>query len=242
MKYRVLKIYIFLIFIALGNSFLLRAQGGAQVGLTIFPHFSGARLAGSTTAAPGVIDSLEAREISRPSLGMGLAVQWRADRAGFRTGLQVVESGYRTIRETIPAGQEAPEGALEWQIAQRILRIEVPAEILFLQKWNDRDRMNFTMGFSAAWGIAYSEDITFFSAERLGRTRQRQDRGMFTPLQLAFQTGIGWQRDFGEKIIFFAQPTFQFWYTGLLRGTPEVNRSLYTLGLKTGIVFKTKSN
>jgi hypothetical protein len=219
-----------------------RTQGGAQVGVAIFPHFSGARLAASTTAPPGVIAILEEREISRPSLGAGLAVQWQAERAGFRTGLQVVESGYRTVRENIPSGQEAPEGASEWQIAQRLLRLEVPAEILFMQSWNDRDRMNFTMGLSAAFGISYSEDITFYSAERLGRTRQIQDRGMFTPLQLAFQTGIGWQRDFGERIVFFMQPTFQFWYTGLLRGTPEVNRNLYTLGLKTGIVFKTKIN
>ncbi len=228
--------------VGIGWSGRIFAQGGAQVGFAVFPHFSGARLAAGTTAAPGIVDSLEAREISRPSLGLGLAVQWRAERAGFRTGIQLVESGYRTVRETLPAGQEAPEGALEWQTAQRIVRIEVPAEILFLQSWNDRDRMNFTMGFSAAWGLAFSEDITYFSAERLGRSRQRQDRGMFSPLQLAFQTGIGWQRDFGEKIVFFAQPTFQFWYTALLRDTPEVNRSLYTLGLKTGIVFKTKSN
>ena len=242
MNFNILKILFFLILSNFGRFSQILAQGGAQVGFSLFPHFSGSRLAASTTAAPGIIDSLEARETSRPSLGMGFAVQWRAERAGFRTGLQIVESGYRTIRETIPTGQEAPEGALEWQIAQRIVRLEVPAEILFLQSWNDRDRMNFTMGFSAAWSIAFSEDTTFFSAEKLGRTRQRQDRGLFTPLQLAFQTGIGWQRDIGEKIVFFAQPTFQFWYTGLLRGTPEVNRSLYTLGLKTGIIFKTKSN
>ncbi len=217
-------------------------QGGLQYGLTVYPNFSGGRLAASTTASQRVIDSIEAREIAKPSLSLGLAVQWRGLKAGFRTGFQLTETGYRSIREPVPPGVQAPEDAIDRQVAYRNVNLELPAELLFFHELNDKDRLNFMMGFSAAYNLNNFEDNIFFSGERLGRERQKLNNSDFQRLQLAFQTGIGWQRDLGRKMIIFVQPTFQFWYTGLLLDADEVNRNLYSVGLKTGILLKNNTN
>lgn len=214
------------------------AQGSPQFGLTASPGISGARLAAGTFLNDDALDSLEARETSRPSLALGLAAQWRGAKAGFRLGFQFTNSGYRTVQEAIPPGEPAPPGAVNRSIAYRSTFIEMPAEILFLHEINPKDRVNFMMGFGAAYNIGNYEDTTFFSGEKIGTERQKLSNDNFRRLHLSFQTGIGWQRDFGEKIVFFVQPTFQFWFNGLLLDADEVNRNLYSIGLKTGILLK----
>lgn len=221
---------------------LATAQNGPQFGITVFPNYSGGRIAAGSTINEAAIDSIELRETSRPSLSWGITAQWRAEKIGFRTGFQLTDTGYRSVKEGIPAGVEAPDGALTRRVDYRNLNIELPAEILFLHELNARHRVNFMMGFSAAYNLRNYEDNIFFSGEKIGRTRNPISNDAFQRLQLGFQTGIGWQHDMGERLIFFAQPTFYFWYTGLLAETEDVNRSLYAIGLKTGILFKTKTN
>lgn len=232
---------LFFISLLLG-SVAAAAQDGPQWGITAFPNYSGARIAAGSTINKDAIDSLELRETARPSLSWGLAVQWRAEKIGFRTGFQIADTGYRSIREDIPAGVEAPDGALTRRVDYRNILIELPAEVLFLHELNPRNRLNFMMGFNAAYNLSNYEDNIFFSGEKIGRVRNQLDNDAFERLQLGFQTGLGWQRDVGQGLIFFAQPTFYFWYSGLLAETEDLNRSLYAIGLKTGILLKTKTN
>ncbi len=220
----------------------MSAQNGPQFGITVFPNYSGGRIAAGSTVNEAAIDSIELRETSRPSLSWGVAAQWRAEKIGFRTGFQITDTGYRSVKEGIPTNVEAPDGALTRRVDYRNLNIELPAEILFLHELNDRHRVNFMMGMSAAYNLNNYEDNIFFSGEKIGRARNKISNNDFQRLQLGFQTGIGWQYDMGERMIFFAQPTFYFWYTGLLAEAEDVNRSLYAIGLKTGILFKTKTN
>ena len=214
------------------------AQEGPQYGLSAYPSFSGARLGAGTTINNAALDSLEARETSRPSIAFGLAAQWRGAKAGFRTGIQLTNTGYRTVQEPVPTGEPAPPGAVTRSIAYRSMFIEMPAEILFLHEINTKDRVNFMMGVGAAYNIGNYEDTTYFSGERIGTEKQKLSNDNFRRLHLSFQTGVGWQRDFGQKVVFFVQPTFQFWFNGLLLEPGEVNRNLYSIGLKTGILLK----
>ncbi len=214
----------------------------AQYGISVYPNFSGARLAASSTLNQRAIDSIEAREISKPSYSLGLLAQWRGQKAGFRIGLQYMDTGYRSVREPVPPGANAPQEALNRQVIYRNINLELPAELLFMHALNDKDRLNFMMGFSAAYILQNREDYVFFSGERLSRQSNQLETNDLSRLQLAFQTGVGFQRDVGSSVVIFVQPTFQFWYTALLQPPVEANRNLYSIGLKTGILFQTNNN
>jgi hypothetical protein len=232
--------------IALGILLLLSSElagQGTMFGVTAYPNISGRRLAATTSVNNAAIDSLEARETSRPSLSLGLAVQWQGLKGGFRTGIQFADTGYRTIREPVTPGPDVPDNAQTQSTVFRNLNIELPAEILFMHELSPRDRLNFMMGFSAAFNVSNYEQTVYFSGERISQDNMKISNDGFQRVQLAFQTGVGWQHEFGENIVFFAQPTFQFWITGLLLEPKEgVNRSLYAFGLKTGILFRTNTN
>lgn len=221
---------------------LTAAFSQAQYGISVYPNFSGARLAASSTLNQRAVDSIEAREISKPSYSLGLVAQWRGQKAGFRIGLQYMDTGYRSVREPVPPGANAPEEALNQQVIYRNINLELPAELLFIHALSDKDRLNFMMGFSAAYILQNREDYVFFSGERLSRQTNRLQTADLNRLQLAFQTGVGFQRDLGGSVAIFVQPTFQFWYTALLQPPAEANRNLYSVGLKTGILFQTNNN
>lgn len=232
--------------LVLGALLLLSSELAGQgtiFGITAYPNISGRRLAAGTSVNNAAIDSLEARETSRPSMSLGLAAQWQGLKGGFRTGIQFADTGYRTIREPVTPGPDVPANAQTQSIVYRNLNIEVPAEILFMHEVSPKDRLNFMMGFSAAFNVSNFEQTVYYGGEKIGQDNMKISNDGFQRLQMAFQTGVGWQHEFGEKIVFFAQPTFQFWLTGLLlEPKEEVNRSLYAFGLKTGILFKTNTN
>ncbi len=237
---KMLRSLIAVFFLTIFPAAFALTQPNLQFGLSAYPNFSGARLAASTTANQMIIDSIEAREVSRPAFSLGLAVQWRGAKAGFRTGMQINDTGYRSVREPVPAGVPAPPDAITRTVVYRNLNLEVPAEVLFIHEAGPKDRLNFMMGFSAAYNLNNFEDNIFYSGERIGRESEKLSNAGFRRLQMAFQTGVGWQRDFGRSVVLFLQPTFQFWYTALLEEPEDnVNRNLYNIGLKTGILFRT---
>ncbi len=221
---------------------LVAAFSQTQYGISAYLNFSGARLAASSTLNQRAIDSIEAREISKPSYSVGLLTQRLGQKAGFRIGLQYMDTGYRTVREPVPPGANAPAGAFRQQVIYRHINLELPAELLFIHALSGKDRLNFMMGFSAAYILQNREDYVFFSGERLSRQVNRLATADLNRLQLAFQTGIGFQHDLGSSLAIFVQPAFLFWYTALVQPPAEANRNLYSIGLKTGILFQTNNN
>jgi len=235
-------INLLLLIVATGLAAPVWAQNLPQLGLLAYPNFSGARIAAGSFLNNAQIDSLERRETNRTSISAGLVVQWQAEKAGFRSGIQYTESGYASIREPIPGGSNSPEGASTQRLQYKSFFLEIPAELLFIHQPDSKNKVNFSMGLSAAFNFRNTEQTDFFSGEKIASQQVTLGNALFTPLHISFITGMGWQHDISPKIAFFAQPTFQFWFNGLLREAIDLNRNLYAIGLKTGILFNPNNN
>jgi hypothetical protein len=238
MKY----IILLLLISALGASLPLQAQNLPYLGLVAYPNISGARIAAGSFLNNAQIDSLERRETTRTSRSAGLVVQWQAEKVGFRSGILYTESGYASVREPVPGGSNSPEGASTQRLQYKSVLLEIPAELLFVHQPDNKNRVNFSMGLSAAINVRNIEQTDYYSGEKISSRQVTLDNHDFTPIHLSFVTGMGWQHEISPKFAFFAQPTFQFWFNGLLREAIDLNRNLYSVGLKTGILFNPNNN
>ena len=219
----------------------LSTWGFSQVefgwGLEAYPNFSHRRLATETSVSNAQIIALEDLEVARPSYGAGAFAQWRGGRAGFQTGLRFMNTGYQTVRTPLSADDTPPPGATEKRIIYQNLFLEAPAEIQFFQELDDNNDFFFMTGLALAYNLSNTNKTIYYTGDTQSVEAEKADNGNFSQFSYSFLTGIGWDHQFSDRLSLVLQPTFQFWLRGLLIDA-EINRNLYSVGLRVGVKFR----
>ncbi|MCB0567198.1 MAG: outer membrane beta-barrel protein [Phaeodactylibacter sp.] len=206
-------------------------------GLEVYPNFSHRRLAAETTVSSKQIKELEELEAARLSYGAGVFAQWRGGRAGFQTGLRFMDTGYRTVRTPLSADDTPPSGATEKRIVYQNLFLEAPAELQFFQELDDNNDFFFMTGLALAYNLSNTNKTIYYTGDTQSVESKKAENDNFSSFSYSFLTGIGWDHQFSDRLSLVLQPTFQFWLRGLLIDA-EINRNLYSVGLRAGVKFR----
>lgn len=211
-------------------------EGGSGFGLVLEPQISGRRLiANAATISQRQIDSIERVEIGAPAYAVGLLWNTRGEKIGFQIGIQYADLGYQTQKLALPA--DSPRGnqfdRFREQFRQR--QVELPLAIHFYQSIGADDDFYFLMGGALGYSLNQAQSTIYYA----GDVRERESEevtGEYRRFNYAFQTGMGWEHHFTERLTLVVQPTFRFWLKSLQQDvTPD--RNLYQLGVQIGLRF-----
>jgi hypothetical protein len=227
----------YILLLALALPLGLSAQSDFNWGVSAYPHLAGTRLISFGLLSEREIADINEREITRFGYAGGLFAQWRSEKMGFQVGLNYMNTGYRTIRDTIPDGVPIPNQATEQRLQYTYRYIELPVEVQFYQKFRNKYAFFFMLGASASYNLSNTETTIFYAGDSDTRENNDLPQEEFNRLNYAFQAGVGFEADINDKIGLFLEPVFQFWLVEVFKDM-ELNRSLYTVGLKFGIRFK----
>ncbi len=212
------------------------AQASFQWGMEAYPNYSHRRLIAQTGLTQKQIQELENRETGRFSWSAGAFVQWKGQRAGFQTGLRFADSGYRSVRMPLTADDTPPQGATAKREEYQSLFIEAPAEVQFYHELSEKNEFFFMLGLSMAYNLANRNKTIYYTGETNQVDVTTPDKEAFSNVHYSFLTGMGWEHHLSEGFTMVLQPTFQFWMSNLLVEA-DVNRSLYSVGLRLGVKF-----
>lgn len=221
------------IFMCFGG--LLIAQDNTfNWGFNVYPNYSGRRLVALANYDREQIREIEDLETGMFAYSAGIMAEWKAQKLGMRLGLSYLSSGYQTIKVFLQ--NDDPNSPSEEQIQYRSNFIEVPVEFLFSHDLIDtKASVFFMLGASLSYNLGNNtRTIGFFRDTQTSASEPSE--GDFRNINYAFQSGIGLELSVGERLILLFQPNFQFWLQGLTTDT-DLNRNLYSVGLKTGILF-----
>ena len=219
---------------------LLAASLGAQDfswGFNLYPNYSSRRLiVTGVNLSEKMIQEIEDRETGKLSFSAGLQAGWKGEKAGFQFGLSFSETGYQTVKEPVPPDDPASGTASERRFIYRNFNLELPLDILFLHELNGRNDFIFTLGGAGSLNLANQVTEIRYAGDTKERQQGELPEEAFRPFNFALQAGMGWEGSLGGRSRIFVQPTFQFWLSGLLKDA-DINRSLYNVGVKTGLKF-----
>ncbi len=144
----------------------LTAQPTFRWGLNLYPNITNRRLVVLTNITQPAIDSIEKREVSRPSWSAGFTAGWRGKKLGFHTGINYMDAGYRTMKEDTPeADPNLPLGR-QRRFAFQNSYLEVPAEVNFYQSLGERSAFYFMLGTAISINTTNRYDTFYYSSER----------------------------------------------------------------------------
>jgi len=229
-------LFLFLCFFYVGESI---AQAGFSWGISLYPNYSDRRLIAYSFITQDEINRLDSLEGGRFSYSGGILAEWRTEKVGFQTGLNFMNTGYRTIRETLLPGDPDEGQGTERSFLFRNFNIEVPAELHFYQEVSPGNEFIFTLGGALSYNIANSSFKILHSDGNSERIDVADEEQEFRPLNIAFVTAVGWETDISETFSLVIQPTFEFWMRGIFTTTSDLNRNLYNLGVKVNLKFRT---
>lgn len=217
--------------LGIGGSISLVAQQYSGIGINLFPNYSHRRLVNFDISMQAQADSLETNEISRPSYATGLVLSYRGRKAGVQVGLNYSQSGYRGTRQPIPFGDPQRANFNEQQYQFRAQSIEVPFSIHFYQNLSDNDDFFFVLGSGLSYNFSNQNIITRFNGETSSREILENDDDDFRKVNYSFQTAMGWEHKFSDRIVMSIAPTFRLWLAGIKRDA-LLNRNLYQFGIR----------
>lgn len=215
----------------------LFCQSDFNWGISVFPHLAGTRLISFGLLSEEEIAEINEREITRFGYAGGLFAQWKGEKLGFQVGLNFMDTGYRTVKEPIPADDPNPQGATDRRLLYQYQYIELPVEVLFYQNFRNKHAFFFMLGASASYNINNYETTILDLGDSQSRSREKLPQEDFNSFNYAFQAGVGYETELSEKVGLFFEPVFQFWLKEVFKDM-ELNRSLYTVGLKVGVRFR----
>lgn len=203
-------------------------------GLDLYPQLSTRRLAASGFVSQDEIDRLEEREIVRPSYAVGLFYSRRAEKIGFRIGLDYANVGYRSKVEALP--EDSPDRPVFASFRDGFVshQLQVPMSVQFYQELSPGSDFFFEMGLLGSYALGQKEIRTLYAGERQENERSEPE-GDYRGANFGFQTAMGWEKTMGRNWVLSLRPTFQFWLRGLKQNDADVNRNLYNVGLRIGI-------
>lgn len=215
----------------------LTAQSTFRWGVNLYPNLTHRRLIALSNISQPAIDSIEKREVSRPSLSAGFTMGWRGKKLGFHTGINFVDAGYRTVKEATPEGDPKIELGSQRRFAFQNNYFEIPAEVNFYQSLGERSAFYFMLGSAISINTTNRYDTIYYSGERVTSASGQADSDDFRRINYAFQTGMGWEYAFSERLMMVLTPTFKFWMRGVLKEN-DLNRNLYSIGLNARLLFQ----
>jgi len=223
--------YLFLFLLISVASSSLLAQQYSGIGINLFPNYSHRRLVNFDISMQAQVDSLELNEVARPSYSGGFFLSYRGSKAGVQVGLNYSQSGYRGKRQTIPFGDPNRANFNEQQYQFRAQSIEVPFSVQFYQNLSDKDDFFFALGSGISYNIINQDIITRFNGETSDREVSDIENDDFRRINYSFQTAMGWEHKFSDRIVMSLAPTFRLWLGGIKRDA-LLNRNLYQFGLR----------
>ena len=227
----------FFVFFLFGASSIF-AQTTFDVGLSLYPNMSNRRLIAFNNLSTQAQKTLDSLESARPSYSIGVVAGWRGGKAGFQFGLSYMNTGYRTLKQAIPADDPQSEIASNRRYTFQNTNIEIPINLLFYQELSEKDEFFFMMGTALSFNLQNKNQVILYSGENKIREEVPVNQDDFRLFNYAFEAGMGWERTFNDRLAMIIQPNFQFWFKGVLEKN-ELNRSLYNFGLR--IIVKRKS-
>ncbi|MCB0629680.1 MAG: outer membrane beta-barrel protein [Saprospiraceae bacterium] len=220
--------------------FLFATQLSAQIGtwysINLYPNYSNRRLIVFDNLTQDQIDVIDSLETRKPSYSIGGAIQWRGEFLGFQLGANFVETGYRTIRQPIPAEDPFSGRAEEYQQTFSNYLLEVPAEVTFYQVLNEKNEFFFMMGTGLAYSISNRTTTRLYNGGSPQTEKNATEGPFFRKMNMEFQAALGWETAFSPTMRLVIQPHFQFWMRGLYQDE-LINRNLYSLGVRVGLKF-----
>lgn len=215
----------------------LAAQEGTWYSINLYPNFADRRLIVFDNLNRDQIEAIDSLEASKPSYAIGGAIQWRGEFIGFQLGANLVNTGYRTIRQRIPAEDPFAGQADEYEQTFSTYLIELPIELTFYQTLNENNEFFFLLGSGIAYNLANRTRTTLFSNSSNTPVDNAPTEGvLFRNINLEFQAALGWEKAFSPNFRLLVQPHFQFWLRGLYVDE-LINRNLYSLGVRVGVKF-----
>lgn len=216
------------------------AQSSFEYGIHSYVHFADAKLIAYSDISQEAIDKIDSLETSRLSHSTGLAVRWKSDKIGFYTGLFYMNSGYRTILLDTPESDPQFENFNKYREEYIYTKLEIPAEMQFFQSIDTKNDFFFTLGLSFSLHLKDDAIRRYYAGNEPSVTEPLEVTGRnHTFLNTGFQSSLGWRHVFAEKVSLTMQPTFKLWLSPLWKNDEVTNhdysRSLYTLGITTGI-------
>lgn len=215
----------------------LAAQVGTWYSINLYPNYSNRRLIVFDNLNQDQIDIIDSLEAAKPSYAIGGAIQWRGDFIGFQVGANFVNTGYRAIRQPIPADDPFAGRAEEYQQTFTNYMVEIPVELTFYQTLNENNEFFFLLGSGLAYSISNRTRTTLFSNGGTNPVENMPtDDKDFRSVNLEFQAALGWEKALNPELRIVVQPHFQFWMRALYLDEP-INRNLYSLGVRVGVKF-----
>lgn len=215
----------------------LAAQEGTWYSINLYPNFADRRLIVFDNLNQDQIDAIDSLEAAKPSYSIGGAIQWRGEFIGFQLGANLVNTGYRSIRQAIPADDPFAGQAEEYEQTFSTYMIELPVEFTFYQTLNENNEFFFMMGTGIAYNLSNRTRTTLFTNSSENPVDSAPTDGVnFRKINLEFQAALGWEKAFTPNFRLVVQPHFQFWLRGLYVDE-LINRNLYSLGVRVGVKF-----
>ncbi len=204
-------------------------------GLNFYPHLSNRRLAAAAAISQDEIDRIEEREVTAFGYAIGLFYRNRGLKLGYDTGLNYLVTGYDTQRGPVESGGPRPAFS-EYSETFITRQVELPFALQFYQQVNDANEFSFSLGLSISYALGQRTEYTGFNTAGSQTFEVNEEVG-YRASNYAFTTGFGYNRRFGTNWAVLLQPTFKYWFRGLVSDEEaELNRNLYTVGLKTVIM------
>lgn len=200
-------------------------------GLELAPHNGGNRI---TSGGGSVIRSLEMQDSLESGLGgysIGLLFESRADKVGFTTGFRYIRTGYEVVENDF----DGPTVGLDKREQVTAQYLEVPLEINFHQDFSEKSSAHFMLGIAANLHLnTKTERSTRFDGVEQGTVVLPEDpEREFRPVILSLNTGLGFDRKFGENWAVRVQPYFRFFLQGNLKSNfDQLNRNYYQTGVR----------
>lgn len=215
----------------------LAAQMGTWYSINLYPNYSNRRLIVFDNLTQDQISDIDSLEAAKPSYSIGGAIQWRGEFIGFQVGANFMNTGYRTIRQTIPADDPFAEQAEEYEQTFTNYFVELPVEITFYQTLNENNEFFFMLGTGVAYNLSNRTRTRLFTNSSEDPVdNSPTDEVDFRNIHWEFQAALGWEKAFNPNLRLLVQPTFQFWTRGLYVDE-LINRNLYSLGMRVGLKF-----
>lgn len=215
------------------------AQAGFSWGVSLYPNFSDRRLIAYSFITQDEINRLDSLERGRFSYSGGILAEWRTEKVGFQTGVNFMNTGYRSIRERLLPGDPDEGLGTERSYLYRNYNLQIPAELHFYQEVGPGNEFIFTLGGALSYNIANASYKILHSDGTSERIDVSSEGEEFRPVNIAFVTAVGWETDISESLSLVIQPTFEFWMRGIMVTTTDLNRNLYNLGVKINLKFRT---
>lgn len=200
-------------------------------GLELAPHNGGNRI---TSGGGSVIRSLEIQDSLESGLGgygFGLLFESRADKVGFTSGLRYIRTGYKVVED----GFDGPTVGLDRREKVTAQYLELPLEINFHQDFSEKSSAHFMLGVAANLhlGTKTERSTRIDGVEQGTVVLPRDPERAFRPVILSLNTGLGFDRKFGENWAVRVQPYFRFFLQGNLKSNfDQLNRNYYQTGVR----------